>query len=402
MNAITESEGFRNQIVKGFPGTVDKIDVPLGNTTFLPDRIKAESDAGKGTVSLVGGVHGDFPTLIPYLTDLSDVAKDMQKAGIPAELFTLGKLGTNKQVLHPVDAGDVRHGRQQEGAQRPAEGRRHQLAQLRAVLQVGQEPPGALRTTRGRLSCRPDRPLQPLPPGVPDPRVHRPSEHVVQEQVGGLELASLEQLWKYVHPQSLTYNFMPVPLQSGEVMVAWDHVARISNALRDHPDDYVSVPPRRPDRRDVRTCRCSPGSRSRRRHRTWQGAEQLIEFLDTVPAQARLAPGRGFFPVVSARLSKQVGSGLLAITAAVKTQQRSKDALASLLPVGLGAQGATTTASSSTRSLGSSINKEDINKVWRTRAKAPGRAQYSGRPCWKPDPPSTGTCQVGTNLAPMT
>ena len=101
LNAITESEGFRNQIVKGFPGSVDKIDVPLGNATFFPDRIKAESDAGKGTVSLLGGVHGDFPTITQYLMDLSDVAKDLQKAGIPAELFTLGKLGTNTQYYIP-------------------------------------------------------------------------------------------------------------------------------------------------------------------------------------------------------------------------------------------------------------------------------------------------------------
>ena len=42
-------------------------------------------------------------------------------------------------VLHPVDAGVVRHGRQQEGAQRPAEGRRHQPPLLRPALQVGQE-----------------------------------------------------------------------------------------------------------------------------------------------------------------------------------------------------------------------------------------------------------------------
>ena len=39
----------------------------------------------------------------------------------------------------------------------------------------------------------------------------------------------MQQLWKYVHPQSLTYNFMQDPLQSGEVMVAWDHVARITH-----------------------------------------------------------------------------------------------------------------------------------------------------------------------------
>ena len=46
-------------------------------------------------------MHGDFPTITQYLIDLSDVAKDLQKAGIPAELFTLGKLGTNKQYYIP-------------------------------------------------------------------------------------------------------------------------------------------------------------------------------------------------------------------------------------------------------------------------------------------------------------
>ena len=46
-------------------------------------------------------MHGDFPTITQYLIDLSDVAKELQKAGIPAELFTLGKLGTNKQYYIP-------------------------------------------------------------------------------------------------------------------------------------------------------------------------------------------------------------------------------------------------------------------------------------------------------------
>ena len=46
-------------------------------------------------------MHGDFPTITQYLIDLTDVAKDLQKAGIPTELFTLGKLGTNKQYYIP-------------------------------------------------------------------------------------------------------------------------------------------------------------------------------------------------------------------------------------------------------------------------------------------------------------
>ena len=47
----------------------------------------------------------------------------------------------------------------------------------------------------------------------------------------------MKSLWPYTHPQSLTYNFMQDPLQSGEVLVAWDHVARITSAVRDHPND---------------------------------------------------------------------------------------------------------------------------------------------------------------------
>jgi len=101
LNAINESEAFRNTLLKGFPGSVEKIDVPLGNTTFFPDRVKAESDAGKGTISLLGGLHGDFTPMTQYLTDLTDVAKDLQNAGIPQELFTLGKMGTNKQYYIP-------------------------------------------------------------------------------------------------------------------------------------------------------------------------------------------------------------------------------------------------------------------------------------------------------------
>ena len=101
LNAITESEAFRNTLVKGFPGSVQKIDVPLGNATFFFDRIKAESDSGKGTISLLGGLHGDFATIPQYLTDLTSFTPQLKAAGIPAELLKLGKLGTTKQLYIP-------------------------------------------------------------------------------------------------------------------------------------------------------------------------------------------------------------------------------------------------------------------------------------------------------------
>ena len=52
----------------------------------------------------------------------------------------------------------------------------------------------------------------------------------------------MKQLWEYTHPQSLTYAFMQDPLLSGEVLLGWDHVARLKTALDQRPDDFVAFP----------------------------------------------------------------------------------------------------------------------------------------------------------------
>ena len=57
----------------------------------------------------------------------------------------------------------------------------------------------------------------------------------------------MKQLWQYTHPQSLSYAFMQDPLLSQEVLLGWDHVARLKTALDQRPDDLVAFPvPRGP------------------------------------------------------------------------------------------------------------------------------------------------------------
>src|SRR6266511_2946543 len=81
LNAITESEAFRNITVKGFPGSVTKIDIPLGNTTFFTDRLKAEAQAGKGTIRLLGGLHGDFALVPSGTADRARSRRGAHRAG---------------------------------------------------------------------------------------------------------------------------------------------------------------------------------------------------------------------------------------------------------------------------------------------------------------------------------
>ena len=62
-------------------------------------------------------------TVADDLIDLSDVAAKLKNAGIPQSLWDQASSGRTSS-LDPMDAGDVRDGRQQEGAAVPAEGRR--------------------------------------------------------------------------------------------------------------------------------------------------------------------------------------------------------------------------------------------------------------------------------------
>ena len=51
--------------------------------------------------------------------------------------------------------------------------------------------------------------------------------------------------WQYVNPQSTNYEYMQEPLASEEVWVAWDHVARLTNALKTRPI-WLAVRPSSP------------------------------------------------------------------------------------------------------------------------------------------------------------
>src|SRR5262249_60813591 len=151
---------------------------------------------------------------------------------------------------------------------------------------------------------------------------------------GGL---SLKNLCRFVNPQAAQYAFMQDPLLSGEVLVAWDHVARLTNALQAKPNDFVLFPaPRGPKGRGFLPVLATVGIPKTAPDPA--DAKQLILFLDNISQQARTITEHGFFPVVSGKLSKRLSEGSLALAAAVKLQQAQRDAIASVLPIGLGAQ----------------------------------------------------------------
>jgi multiple sugar transport system substrate-binding protein len=395
LNAIQESEAFRSTILKGFNGDVQKIDIPLGNATFFFDRIKAESQAGKGTISLLGGLHGDFATIPEYLTNLTPLAKQLKNAGIPADLLKLGKMGTARQLYIPwMQATYIMVANKKALSSLP-KGANVQSLTYNQFLQwaknlakkYGGPQVGFPAGSTGLMP----RFLQGyLVPGFTGRLV---TKYTSSQAAQGWNY--LHNLWKYVHPQSLAYNFMQDPLLNGEVLVAWDHVARLTNAFKSRPNDFVAFPaPSGPKGRaylpvlaGLAIPKTSPNP---------SGAKALIKYLTGVSPQARTLSTEGFFPVVASKLSQKLGTGLLSMAGAVKRQQRAKNALPSLLPVGLGSQGGNFNRVFTDTFTRIVVNGENVRSVLADQGK---KLQVvldaAGAPCWKPDPPSNGTCKVG-------
>ena len=69
LDTVNETEAFRTLCSRASTATSTSIMPPASTHVFL-NRIKAEAQAGEGTVSLLGALHGDYLTIqqVPHST----------------------------------------------------------------------------------------------------------------------------------------------------------------------------------------------------------------------------------------------------------------------------------------------------------------------------------------------
>src|SRR3546814_14666846 len=53
---------------------------------------------------------------------------------------------------------------------------------------------------------------------------------------------AFKEIWAVTNPRSTSFAFMQEPLLAEEVWVAFDHTARLMNAFRQRPNDFVAFP----------------------------------------------------------------------------------------------------------------------------------------------------------------
>ncbi|MEB3779237.1 MAG: ABC transporter substrate-binding protein [Desulfurococcales archaeon] len=147
----------------------------------------------------------------------------------------------------------------------------------------------------------------------------------------------LKELWNYVNPASTTYDAMADPLLRGDVLIAWDHTARIKDAITTKPEDFVVVPtPAGPKGRGY--ILVIAGLAIPKNAPNPEEAWKLIEYLTRPETQVMVLQNVGFFPSVNEASGKVTTGPLKVMVDGVSKQLNTPDSLVALIP-SLGARG---------------------------------------------------------------
>ena len=393
LRPIEEATAVREQILKGVEGKVDYV---VEEPPQFAVRMEAERQAGTHTISLVGALHGELSPLADKeaLEPLDELAAKLAASGIPQSLLDLGKLGKQTQQYIPWMQATYVMAAHKEALQYLPSGADINALTYDQLIAWGKTM--AEKTGQPQIGF----------PAGPKGLMARYFEgYFYPSFTGGVvrtfksaDAASgwekMKELWAVVSPNSTNYDFMQEPLAAGEVMVAWDHIARLKNAISAAPDDYVVFPaPAGPKGRGympvVAGLAIPKGAPDK------VGAEKVIEHLSTQETQLLTASLVGFFPTLNVSLPPDLDKGVALLASAVNATQASNDAVISLLPVGLGDKGGEFNKVYMDAFQRIVLRGEPVAEVLEAQGKVMAQLMADTKAaCWAPDAKSDGACPV--------
>jgi multiple sugar transport system substrate-binding protein len=391
-NTVEESQKAQT-ILDGFSGGAEYVGSDEGP---MLDLLRAENETGEGTVDVIGALHGTFPTLVneDLLFDQTELLTSIEEEyDITDAYVELGRMGTEDyQYYIPWMQATFIMAANTEALQYLPEGADlnaltwDQLAEWAQNMQDATGEPKLGLPVAGLFHRFLEGYLFPSFTGGMVTGFRSPEAVAMFEYMNAL--------WPYVHPQSISYEFMQEPLLSGEVWVAFDHTARLKGAFDERPDDFVAFPaPIGPAGRGfmpviagLAVPYTSPNP---------DAAEEFIRYMLTPETQSAVLSELGFFPVISGVDTTNLPAGVAIEMEAVTAQATSADSIASLLPVGLGDRGGEFNEIYRNAFTRIVINGEDIQTVLDEEGtNLQNLLNDTGAACWPPDAPSEGPCQL--------
>ena len=326
-----------NTVLPGFKEKtgIDAELIPISQSD-LTMRLAAEEKSGKVTISVIGDLHGamDYYDSQGWLMDLSDMPKLEGRTFIP--IFQKYSVIRGKKVYVPWMSATYVMVINKEAFKYLPEG----LTEEDVMKGTDKWTYDAFLAWSKNIYEQTGKKLVGFPvKGL----FHRFLHGYLYPSYTGYEVKKfdspeaiemwgyLKNLWQYVNPSSTTWDAMADPLLRGDVLIAWDHTARIKDAIAKEPDKFVVAPvPRGPKGRGfilvVAGLAIPKGAPNK------EGAWKLIDYLTTPKVQAETLSQTGFFPVVK-EASEELPPGPLKVLAkGVAAQQSTSDALVVMIP----------------------------------------------------------------------
>ena len=171
----------------------------------------------------------------------------------------------------------------------------------------------------------------------------------------------LKELWQYVNPSSTTWDAMAEPLLKEEVLIAWDHTARIKDAITTKPDQFTVIPvPRGPKGRGF--ILVVAGLAIPKDAPDPDAAWKLIDYLTTPEVQVKILENVGFFPSTNEAVGAVPEGPLKIMAQGVNKQVGASDAVLAMIP-SLGPKGGDFTRMYRNAFERIVLNNEDIETV---------------------------------------
>jgi multiple sugar transport system substrate-binding protein len=391
---VEEKERFRKILSSAYPSPVNFVTADGGQFTT---QVRSQVSTGKVEINLLGGLHGDLAPLADgQLEDLTGLAKELSGKGYAEDLLTLGKAGTDRTWYIPwAQATYVLAVNKSALAHLPSGADVNDLTydQLLAWAEAAKKATGA--------------PQFGLPAG-PKGLLHRFLQGYLYPSFTGRQVTAfrsedavamwsyLKQLWAASSPAGTTFDFMQEPLAAGQVTFAWDHVARLINAPKEKPDDWMMVPaPKGPKGRGFMAVLIGlaipKGAPDQDR------TKELIKALSEPRVQLDVLRQNAFFPTVKADIPADLPPAVRLEADAVRAQAGSPDSVVALPPVGLGQKDGEMSKIFKDCFTAIVLQNADIKATLDAQAKNM-QALLDGAKaaCWAPDKVTSGqTCQVG-------
>lgn len=386
---VEETQKMRDNVLAGFGETVD-YQASDGGPWLT--RIQAETQAGSGTIAVLGGLHGDFTSISANLADLGAV--DLGGTAVNPNFMTLGKLGSGEQKYLPwMQATYIMAANKKALPYLPAGADLNALTydQLIAWSKAVAEATGG--------------PKFGFPAG-PKGLKHRffqgyllPSfaaSTVTKFRSAEAEQAwtKFKELWSYTNPASTGYGFLQEQLLTEEVWIAFDHTARLADAFNQKPDDFVAFPaPAGPAGRGFMPVVAGIAIPSTAPD--MEKAKALVAYMLKPETQIATLRATNFFPVVDVTLPDDMPASVKASGAAIAAMTGAADAKPALLPMGLGEAGGKFNQVYVDTFERIVLANQDVRTVLDSQAEAlRAIMKETGAPCWAPDKPSEGACPV--------